>query len=640
MKRGQTLNPGRGADPAGRGVVKRRDGGTRDRVDGSGAGMTGSRARSGKGWGKRVGGGIGDLPVDRHATVARVHAIDYAIVGAYLLVLIAAGFWLAKRAGESAESYFLGNKDLPWWALGASGMSSNLDVAGTMTIVTLITVYGLQGFFIEMRGGVVLPIAVFLAFMGKWHRRSEVMTTAEWMILRFGDGRAGRAARVTAALTYVVLTVAMIVFFVSAGGRFLDEFLPFTATQCSVGIALVAFGYTLVGGLYGVIWTDVFQAVLIGAAAIYVSLRAALVVSPELLASWPGAGLNHFWPMLADARLAPYEPFWFFLIVWVFKGVLEGLGGSGGSAYMAQRFYAARDDRDCRRIGVLWTLLFSARWPMVLGFAILAMSLGLDVANVHDAEAVLPKVLASDYFPPGVRGLVISAMLAAAMSTFDSTINAGASYVVRDLYGPLRPKAGGREQVWVGYIASAALVGAGTALALGLGSSVLGIWVGIVMLLFPAFLVPFALRWFWSRFNGAGFAWGTLGGFVAAIYFTLGAPEGWNEATRFLAIAGTSAVAAVTGALATAPVAEAQLKVFYDRVRPLGWWPRSWRGADRDEHRADLRALAEALVWQVSTFLIPMAVVLGRWTAAAVMAPLWAWLGWRLWRGAGAVSRP
>jgi len=127
--------------------------------------------------------------------------IDYAIVGGYLAMLLLVGFLLSKKAGADLESYFLGGRKLPWWVLGASGMSSNLDVAGTMMLVAMITMFGLQGFFIEFRGGVVLPIAVFLAFMGKWHRRSCVMTTAEWMELRFGSGWQGRAARITATIT-------------------------------------------------------------------------------------------------------------------------------------------------------------------------------------------------------------------------------------------------------------------------------------------------------------------------------------------------------------------------------------------------------------------------------------------------------
>lgn len=553
-----------------------------------------------------------------------MHVLDYGVVVGYLVVLLAAGVWLARRAGESSESYFLGNHKLPWWALGASGMSSNLDVAGTMTIVTLIVLYGLHGFWIELRGGVVLPIAVFLAFMGKWHRRSQVMTTAEWMILRFGEGRGGRLARTMAALTYIVITVAMIVFFLSAGGRFLAEFLPFTPTQCSIGVAMIAFGYTLVGGLYGVIWTDVFQAILIGAAAIYVSIKGAMLVTPELLASWPGADLNTFLPQLHNPHLQPYTPFGFFLVIWAAKGLLEGLGGSGGSAYMAQRFYAAAHEDDCRKIGILWTILFAARWPMVLGFAIMAMKLGLDTSTVHAAEGVLPEVLQSASFPPGVRGLVLAAMLAAAMSTFDSTINAGASYVMRDLYQPWRKSAGERELVWVGYVASAALVAAGVVLALSLGSSVLGVWVGIVMLLFPSFLVPFALRWFWMRFNGPGFALGIVGGFAAALWFSLTNPSGWNEATRFLAISGVSTVISVVGTYLTRPVDLAHLRTFYQRIRPFGFWPAAWRAAHRAEHRAELGLMAAALVWQVLTFLLPMGLVLGMWSSVVPAAIAWA----------------
>jgi len=570
----------------------------------------------------------------------RVHYVDKAIIAGYLVVLIVAGCWLARRAGRGTEDYFLGGRKLPWWALGSSGMSSNLDVAGTMTIVALITLYGLQGFWIEMRGGVVLPIAVFLAFMGKWHRRSEVMTTAEWMLLRFGPGRGGRMARMTAALTYVVLTVAMIIFFLSAGGRFLAEFLPYSETQCAIGIALIAFGYTMVSGLHGVIWTDVIQTVLIGGAAIFVAVTAAGMVTPALLAAWPAADLNTFWPQNGEPRLAPYLPFYAFLAVWMGKGILEGLGGSGGSAYMAQRFYAARNEADCGKIAMLWTVLFAARWPMVLGFAIIAMQLGMEVDSFAAAERVLPTVLQSEYFPVGVRGLVLAAMLAAAMSTFDSTLNAGASYVVQDLYRPWRPNSTERHLVRVGYLASAGLVGLGLGLSLVLGGSVIGVWIGIVMLLFPAFLVPFALRWYWGAFNGEGFAAGIAGGFMAALYFSLADPSGWNEATRFLGISVVSAVAAVLGKQGGPPVDPVVQRTFYEQIRPAGWWPKAWRAPHRAEIRTNWQRLAQALVWQITTFLLPMGMVLGMWIQVALGAVVWLILGLKLWRGCSENTEP
>lgn len=561
-----------------------------------------------------------------------MQTIDYTIIIVYLAVLAVIGAVLTRRAGQSAEHYFLGGRAMPWWALGSSGMASNLDVAGTMTIVALIYLYGLHGFFIEMRGGVVLPIAVFLAFMGKWHRRSAVMTTAEWMLLRFGEGGQGRAARFTAALTYLVITVAMTVFFFTAGGRFLAEFFPFTPWQCTLGMALVAFSYTLVGGLYGVVWTDVFQAGIIGGAAVYLSVVAAGQVTPDLLAAWPGAQFNQFIPQLTSPGLAPYEAFGWFLAVWALKGVLEGLGGSGGSAYMAQRYYAARSDAECQKIGMLWTVLFAFRWPMVLGFAVLAIRLGVQTGDPAAAERVLPIVLNSDFFPSGIRGLMVAALLAAAMSTFDSTVNAGASYLVKDIYEPIRGPGHDRELVWVGYAASAFIVSLGLVIARLAGSSVLGIWVNIVMLLFPAFLVPFALRWYWGRFNGAGFAAGVTGGFLAALIFFLLSPTEWNEAQRFLAIAASSLVVSVVATLFTAPVAAATLQKFYRQVAPFGFWPRAWRQAHRQEHREDWVRLGAALVWQLLTFLLPMGMVLGLWSSVVPAGLAWAGLTYFLIR--------
>lgn len=545
--------------------------------------------------------------------------LDYSIIGVYLVGLMTISVLLARKAARGSEAYFLGSRRMPWWALGASGMSSNLDAAGTMTILALIYLYGLHGFFIEMRGGVVLPIAVFLAFMGKWHRRSEVVTTAEWMHLRFGDGAAGRAARTMAAATYLIITIAMVVFFLAAAGKFLAVFLPFDATACAVAMALIALVYTMVSGLYGVVWTDVFQAFLIGAAAIYVSVQASLIVDDALLQSWPGAAFNRALPHVHDPGLEPYAWFGVFLLFWAGKGLLEGLGGSGGSAYMAQRFYAAKDEASCRWIGMLWAVLFSFRWPMVLGFSIIAIHLGI---GQDDPERILPLVLQSEFFPVGLRGLVVAAIFAASMSTFDSTINAGASYVVKDLVQPLRPQLSERGLVIAGYLASTLIVSIGLGLSLSFADSVLGVWTTIVIQLFPAFLVPFALRWFWDRFNGWGFTAGILAGFCAALLtgFVL---TGLNEVLTLAFVGGVSLAGSLLGTWFTAPVDRMVLRAFYTKIRPFGIWPKAWKADDREEHREDLIRLAAALLWQILTFLLPMLAVLHLWGSFTVALAIW-----------------
>ncbi len=587
--------------------------------------------------------------------------LDYGIIAAYLLILIGKSFLLAKRAAKGSESYFLAGKKMPWWALGASGMSSNLDAAGTMTIIALIYTYGLHGFFIEMRGGVVLPIAVFLAFMGKWHQRSNVVTTGEWMHLRFGTGGAGKAARFTAAATYLVITVGMVVFFLAAAGKFLAAFLPYDQTTCAVAMAVVALLYTMVSGLYGVIWTDVVQAGLIGFAAIYVAVLAAGYVTPELLEQWPGARYNSAVPVmnqglehvvtgdkgegdagrgLIQISTESYSPFLLFLCFWIGKGLLEGLGGSGGSAYMAQRFYASQDIPTVKKLCMLWTVLFSFRWPMVLGFAILAIHLGLGRSN---PEEILTGVLLSDLFPVGIRGLLVTAIFAASMSTFDSTINAGASYVVRDIVRPLSPTVSDKAQVLWGYLASAAIVAAGLTLALLFADGVVDVWVTIVIQLFPAFLIPFALRWFWARFNGWGFTLGVATGFLAAFAWTfidgpatLGFGEHLgvivqNNAFTDVAILGSVGLASLLGCLlgtyATAAVDRETLSSFYQQIRPLGLWPKAWKQPDTAEHRGDLLRLVLAVVWQVSTFLLPMTLMLRLWTAGAVLGIIFAVTG-------------
>ncbi|BAM04322.1 sodium:solute symporter family transporter [Phycisphaera mikurensis] len=583
--------------------------------------------------------------------------LDYGIVVAYLVGLVAVGLALTRKAGRSGDDYFLAGRRTPWWALGASGMSSNLDAAGTITIITLLYLHGLQGFFIEMRGGVVLPIAVFLAFMGKWHMRSRVMTTGEWMLLRFGSGYQGRLARYVAAATYLVITVGMVVFFLAAAGKFLAVFLPFSVTTCAVAMAVIALAYTMASGLYGVVWTDVFQAGLIGFAAVYMSVLAFGYVTPELLADWPGAASNQVWPVFFGGLETPvvqgldaaapalgeeagsrilYSPFIVFLIFWAGKGLLEGLGGSGGSAYMAQRFYAAKDGPTVQKLCMLWTVLFAFRWPMVLGFVILAIHLGI---GSEDPEAILPQVLLSDLIPVGMTGVLVAAIFAASMSTFDSTINAGASYVVRDLWVPLRGEGSAKSQVYVGYAASILIVAAGLVLALALGGAVVDVWVTIVIQLFPAFLLPFALRWFWARFNGAGFAAGVATGFAASLGLELlkaplaaampadfGVLSQHGELTDVFVIAFVtlgSAVGCLAGTYLFPATDEREARAFYEQVRPLGTWPSSWKADDRDEHRTDVVRLVVAVLWQVFTFLLPMALILHQWWESGVLAVLW-----------------
>ena len=100
-----------------------------------------------------------------------------------------------------------------------------------MIIVSFLFLLGPRGLFIEFRGGAVLVLAVAMLWTGKWHRRSGCLTSAEWMLFRFGDGVAGQSAQLARAVAGIVLTVGMIAYLVKGTGLFLSIFVPFTPAQ-------------------------------------------------------------------------------------------------------------------------------------------------------------------------------------------------------------------------------------------------------------------------------------------------------------------------------------------------------------------------------------------------------------------------
>ena len=103
-----------------------------------------------------------------------METLDLIIIVVYLASIVVVGLMMQRKASKDIDSYFLGDRKLPWWVLGASGMASNTDIAGTMINTAFIYALGTKGFFIEIRGGVTLIMAFLMVFMGKWNRRSQV----------------------------------------------------------------------------------------------------------------------------------------------------------------------------------------------------------------------------------------------------------------------------------------------------------------------------------------------------------------------------------------------------------------------------------------------------------------------------------
>lgn len=201
---------------------------------------------------------------------------DYAVMVCYFAFLVGLGLVLRRKASASVEDYFLGGRQLPWWALGVSGMASFLDLTGTMVIVSFLYMIGPRGLFVEFRGGAVLVLAVMMLWSGKWHRRSGCITNAEWMIYRFGNTAGGQFARMAGAIAAIVSNIAMVTYLIKGTGLFVAMFLPFSPQVCAVLMIGVATLYILTAGFYGVVYTDLFQSGIILAAVIVISVIAYL----------------------------------------------------------------------------------------------------------------------------------------------------------------------------------------------------------------------------------------------------------------------------------------------------------------------------------------------------------------------------
>ncbi len=577
--------------------------------------------------------------------------LDYTLIGAYLAGILAIGMVLGKRASKDLESYFLGGRSMPWWALGASGMASNLDISGTMIIVAFLYAVGAQGFFIEIRGGVVLIMAFLMVFSGKWIRRSGAMTNAEWMQFRFGEGRQGSTARLLNAAGELIFTTAAVTYFVKGAGKFIGEFIGVPDETAALLMIAVATIYTVASGLYGVVVTDVVQGALIAAAIVVVAgyvivnvtLPESFLVSAPLgdggftsiqttAAKW--TSIQPSWTEHLPGSYSIYNLFGVSVFFYLFLVIIQGSGGTGG--YMAQRFYAAKNEREVRWLSGFWIFLLSFRWPFAAAIAMLGVTYAHEHGLVLDPERVLPIVI-NEFFPPGLKGFVVAAFLAAAMSTFDSIINGGTAYWVRDVYQRyLNPQADQRTLVRAGRAASFVIVALGILFSYSV-RSINEIWGWLTMSVGAGLVVPLFLRWYWWRVNGYGFAAGTFAGMASAVVQKLVFPS-IPEYASFLAVASLSTAALVVASLLTSPTDEGTLRKFYTTTRPFGLWSRIrvqlGGEAQRDirrEHLRDLASLAVAVPWQLTLFLFMMQIVMKQWTTVAWLGGLLVLLSVALW---------
>lgn len=563
----------------------------------------------------------------------RLSNFDLVVLILYFVAMITVGVYVTRRAARNLDSYFLGGKTMPWWLLGVSNASAMWDITGTMWLVYILFVYGMKAIFLPWLWPVFNQVfdAVYLS---KWIRRSNARTGAEWIATRFGTGRGGELARAVIVVFALVSVVGFISYDFQGMGKFCKVFLPWDLSPNTYAILImgVTATYVVLGGMLSVVLTDFVQFLLMAVSSVVIAIVATQKVDANMIDQLTPNGWRDVFSFQLALDWSPILPamndrivedgmasmFALFFMLMVCKGVLVSMAGSAPN-YDMQRILAAKNPREASLMSAIVSVCLVPRWILIGGITLIGLAFVTPVFRTMggkpDFELVLPYVI-NNFLPAGLLGILLAGLLSSFMSTFSATVNAGAAYLVNDMYKHyFNPGAENRTLIRASYLASVIILIAGISVGFFL-SSINQITQWIVSGLFGGYTAANVLKWYWWRLNGHGYFWGMLVGITSAVLSPIIVPN-VQPLYVFPFILLLSAVGCIVGTLLTKPVDEETLKNFYRNVRPWGFWkPVHAMVALEDKTIEanknavqDLTNCVVGIAWQLTLVTIPLYVV-------------------------------
>lgn len=386
------------------------------------------------------------------------HIFNWLILGVYLIFLAGLGFFFSKTNKTSAD-YFVGNHAIPAWAaslsLYATALSSISFVATTSNIYHIgwVFAFGLFG---------QIPLIIFVAyFFVPFARRLNAVTAYQYLEARFD-----RRLRLIASAVFIVfhiMRIAIVIFIpVLAVKETLPHVNPLILTFL-IGMLCVA--YTSAGGFKAVIWTDVFQTLILFGGAFLI-----IVIGLKAVPT----GVNIFSILAADNKILPEETLKWDTKTTTIWGLM--LGGFFGSIYqwigsqdMTQRYSATKSLKETRKTVLMNVPLTLISFLMFIGMGsaiYLFYKFSMHpIPTLNNPNAIVPFFVVN-HIPIGLSGLVIAGIFAAAQSTVSSSLNSIATCAVVDFIMPLNPKITEKQQIILAQIISWGTGVAGTLVAM------------------------------------------------------------------------------------------------------------------------------------------------------------------------------
>lgn len=527
-----------------------------------------------------------------------IETLDWVVIVASLAISLGIGWWAAKKNKGTSESFFLAGRSMPWWLLGVS-MVATTFAADTPTLITdWVRTDGVSKNWLWW-SFVFSGLLTTYVFARRW-RRSGVMTDVEFYELRY-SGTGGKILRGFRALYLGLFFNVFIIAIVSlAAIKIMGILIGISPLQTILIGAGATMLYSVAGGLRSVVLVDCFQFALamIGsiAATIYILNMDAVGGLEGLFANEAVRAKMSLFPSTQDTWVA------LFIIPISLQWWTAYYPGAepGGGGYIAQRIFAAKDEKHATKASLFFNVAHYALrpWPWIL-VALASLVVFPTLESIGTAfpdlakdklghDAAYPAMVAQ--LPTGLKGVVLASLIAAYISTLSTQVNLASSYLTKDFWKRfVSPEAGEKQQVMVGRVTSVVVLAMGSLVALVLTNAAQ--MFSIILMVGAGTGLVYLLRWIWWRVN----AWSEISATIAAVissYLFVGKgelpfadPFGWAEKMGAWAYVGpvilTTAVWLVVTFL-TKPEPKETLSRFADQTSPPGsGWDR-FRTRDRD----------------------------------------------------------
>ena len=420
----------------------------------------------------------------------------------YLLFMIGIGlFFFLRSKGAGEKEYFLGGRKMGPWVSALSAGASDMSAWVLMGLPTAIYAKGLGQLWIAV--GLAIGYALSWIFEAKRLRAfsivsDDAITIPQYLTRRFKSK--SYALQVVCAVIFLIAYTIYAASSISAAGTLFNKVIGIDSNIAMYLAAVIIIAYTFMGGFSAVCWTDFFQGLL---------MLGALLLAPILALSM----LN----ISSEAIVAETPAFYNPMTSW--QDIASGLGwglGYFGMPHIIIRFLSVKSQKDIKKsagIGITWTTL-------ILVFAALVGIFGRRMLayeqTMVDNETVFINMVHEIFkYLPVISGILLSAILAASMSTADSQLLAAASAFSSDVYKPIvrNNKASDREMLWTGRMVVLIIAVVALVIAVNPNSGTIMSLVSNAWGVFGAAFGPvILLSLFWKRLNFLGALTGIIAG--------------------------------------------------------------------------------------------------------------------------------